>query len=306
MNHPASWSRRTFLGRAALASSAAVLWPHATLPLAGAELPALPVAVFSKVYQELKLNFEEAAGVTADAGLDGVDCPVRSGGEITPERAADDLPRYAEALRKQQRQVLLLTTGILGPDSPHTETILRTAKKLGIRYYRLGAGYHRTDQPLARQIAEVQARFKDLAAMNRELGVCGMLQNHSPGGRAYFGGNLAELYQIIAPFNPDQIGAAFDLGHALIVHGDEWPAHYERLRSHLKIAYVKDTRRGKGFVPFGEGEFGQTDFFTRLKRLGYENPFSIHIEFEWPKTRAGLVQALQASRRVLKEWLAKA
>ena len=63
-----------------------------------------PVAVFSKLYQELKLNFEQSAEVTAEAGLDGIDCAVRDKGEIEPARAADEMPRYAEALGKHRRE----------------------------------------------------------------------------------------------------------------------------------------------------------------------------------------------------------
>ena len=78
-----------------------------------------PVAVFSKVYQELKLDFEASAEVTAEAGLDGIDCAVRDGGEIVPEQAADQMPLYAEALRRHGARMLLLTTGVRGVSSPH-------------------------------------------------------------------------------------------------------------------------------------------------------------------------------------------
>ena len=74
---------------------------NATLPiLAGAEgLSACPIAVFSKVYQELKLDFKAAADLTAEAGLDGIDCPVRSGGEIEPEQAANWARYWRDVIR---------------------------------------------------------------------------------------------------------------------------------------------------------------------------------------------------------------
>ncbi len=311
MNHQSNLSRRTFLTRTALASSAAALWPGSLFSSLAAEAFNPPVAVFSKVYQELKLDFEAGAAVTAQAGLDGIDCPVRPGGEILPERAADDMPRYAEALRRHQVRMLLITTGILEVSSPHAEAILRTAKQLGVQYYRLGSSRHATGKPLAPQLADVKAKLKDLAALNRELGVCALFQNHSPGRQQYFGGELNELYELVNDFNPDQIGVAFDLGHALIVHGDEWTTHFERLKPHLQVAYIKDVKLPRSFVPFGEGEFKNTDYFTRLKKMGYRHPFSLHIEFEWagegkPKTRAGLVKTLRDNLQVLKQWVAKA
>ena len=94
---------------------------------------ASPVVVFSKVYQALNLNFAQAAEVTAEAGIDGVDCPVRPGGEILPENATKDLPRYLEALRSRGLTMPLLTTAITDVESPHTEDILRAAKAAGVQ-----------------------------------------------------------------------------------------------------------------------------------------------------------------------------
>jgi L-ribulose-5-phosphate 3-epimerase len=277
-----------------------------------ADSPLPPVAAFSKVYQELKLDFEQSAELTAEAGLEGIDCPVRPGGEILPERAAEDLPRYAGALRKRKVSLLLLTTGILGAATPHAREILRAASNLGLRFYRLHWVQVPTDADASRQKDEIKGRLKDLAALNRELGLTALLQNHSGGGSfRYLGGNLEELYELVRDFDPEQIGVAFDLGHALITHGQLWPAHFERLKRHLKVAYVKDTNLRGRFVPFGEGEFSRTDWFGRLKQMGYRAPVSIHIEFDWAgaggsRTRPALLRALQQSARALRGWLAQA
>lgn len=301
-------SRRDFLTKAALASAATSFWagqsPAATP--ASSWPPAL--AVFSKVYQTLKLSFEEAADVTAAAGLDGVDCPVRPGGEILPQRAADELPRYHDALRRRGVRLLLLTTAITSPATPHARLVLRAARDLGVRYYRLGWWSYDGDRiPEALQ-RDIRAQLKDLAGLNRELGLCALFQNHSPGGRKYAGGDLAELYELVRDVDAAHVGVAFDIGHALIVHGDRWPEHFERLAPYIKVAYVKDPDPAGNFVPFGQGRMGRTDFFKRLKALGYSAPISMHIEFEWltkdePHPRAALVRALLASRRTVQTWL---
>jgi sugar phosphate isomerase/epimerase len=270
-----------------------------------------PMAVFSKVYQELKLNFQDAAAVTTEADLDGIDCPVRPGGEIEPERAADELPKYAEALRKQGKAILLLTTGIQNPRSAHAEAILRTAKSLGVKYYRLGSWNHPRGRKDPALVAEVRAQLQELAALNRQLGMTGLVQNHTPGGQAYLGGDLVEMAALVAGLNPEEIGVAFDLGHAINVHGDDWKPLFQRLTNHLKVVYVKDVRRGAGFVRFGEGEFGSTDFFRQLRRLNYQAPVSIHIEFKWAvsegnKSRSDLVKALNASVQVSRKWFSEA
>ena len=313
MNNHALLSRRDFLARAALAGIAAAAWgcrEFRAAPAGGKWPPLVPV--FSKIYQELKLDFDQAAELTAEAGLDGVDCPVRPKGEIEPERAANEMPRYAEALRKRKLDMLLITTGISGIASPHAETVLRTAKKLGIRYYRLGFSTVTKQKLAGVSLSEIKAQLRELAALNKELGLTGVIQNHSPSGRStYVGGDLHEMYDIVKDFNPDQIGVAFDLCHALIVHGDDWTARFDQLKPHIKVAYVKDVKRPRDLTPFGEGEFSKTDYFKRLKQMNLNAPLSMHIEYEWcpkgqEKTRAGMLKMLQQNLRVLKGWLAAA
>ncbi|OHE75799.1 MAG: hypothetical protein A2107_03225 [Verrucomicrobia bacterium GWF2_62_7] len=311
MNKHALLSRRDFLRHAAFASAAAAAWPRfaSAAPSGGKFTP--PIPVFSKLYQELKLDFEQAAELTAEAGLDGVDCPVRPKGEIEPERAADEMPRYAEALRKRKLDMLLITTGINSISTPHAETVLRTAKKLGIRYYRLGFSTNR-QKGAATPLSEIKAQLRELAALNKELGLTGVIQNHSPSGRStYVGGDLHEMYDIVKDFNPNQIGVAFDLCHALVVHGDDWGARFDQLKPHIKVAYVKDVKRPRELTPFGEGEFKNTDYFKRLKQMNLTAPLSMHIEYKWcpegqEKTRAAMLKMLRQNLRVLKGWLAAA
>lgn len=298
-------SRRAFIGQAALATST-LGWAATTT---AAESPAFnpPIVVFSKVYQELKLTHEQAAELTAEAGLDGIDCPVRPGGEVLPDAVRDELPRYAAALQARRLSMPLLTTAITSPASPNAAEVLQTAKKLGVQFYRLG--FIDRQQDLKRQLAEVRAQLKDLAGLNRQLGLGALLQNHSQSGKkSYLGGNLAELYELVKDFDPAQIGAAFDIGHALVVHGDAWRDHFERLKPHLKVAYVKDVKRGTGWVPFGQGEISTVGYFSLLRKMGYRAPLSLHVEFDWAaggktKTRAALLAALQQSATALRGWL---
>lgn len=303
----AELSRRQFLSGTLLAASATA----ATWPALGADVvTGSSIVVFSKVYQELELNFEDAAAVTAEAGLNGIDCPVRPGGEIIPEQATDELPRYVEVLGRRGLKLPLLATAITGVDSPLAETLLRTARKLGVQYYRLGFIDRQRDVAAETQVREVRARLKDLAALNKQLGLGALLQNHSPAGRTtYFGGDLNELAATVEGFDPAQIGVAFDIAHALVVHGDDWRQHFERLKPHFKIAYVKDVKRPGRWVPFGEGEIAGTGYFQLLKQMHYQAPISLHIEFDWSdqgkaKTRAALVSALRQSGRMLRQWLA--
>jgi sugar phosphate isomerase/epimerase len=306
-----SFSRREFITRTVAAASTAALCGTGALPVFSAEQWPPSVVVFSKIYQELKLTFEEAATLTAEAGLDGIDCPVRPGGEILPELAAREMPEYAAALKKRGLQMPLLTTGLTSVASPYTQDILQTAKQLGVQYYRLGFTNKQADAPPGKQVNEVRAKLKDLARLNKELGLGAVLENHSSSGRGYVGGDLSEMYEVVKDFDPAQIGVAFDIGHAMIAHGDEWRRHFEQLKSHLKVAYVKDIKPGKGFVRFGEGALASNGYFKLLKGMGCRTPVCLHIEFDWSdkgksKTRAALLQALQESTQVLRRWLAEA
>jgi len=97
-----------------------------------------------------------------------------------PARATQELPQYTAALKKRGLQMPLLTTAITGVSSPSAEDILRAAKKLGVQFYRLGSVLRKPDVPAAQQVREVRAQLKDLAALNKEVGIGAIFQNHSP------------------------------------------------------------------------------------------------------------------------------
>lgn len=303
-------SRRDFIGKTALNATALALSPYAVRSALAADKLSPPIVVFSKVYQTLSLNFDDAAAVTAEAGLDGVDPPLRPAGEILPERATEDLPRYVQAMHKRKLQLPLLTTAIVSTSSPHTEDILRTAKKLGVQFYRVGFVDREGDSK--KQINEFKAQLKDLAAMNKEIGIGALVQNHSPAGHGnYLGGDLNDMREIVSDFDPAQVGVAFDIGHAIIVHKEEWRPRFEALKSHVKVAYVKDAKMTGRWVPFGEGDVGHVGYFKLLKQMGYKAPISMHIEFDWTekgktKNRDALAKALKDSTAVLRRWLAEA
>lgn len=297
--------RRAFLTRAASIAGGLCFAPRGC----ATALDRCPIASFSKVFQELDLDFNASAELVAEAGLDGIDCPVRPGGQILPERAAEDLPRYAEALKRNHCKLLLLTTAILSPSSPNAESILKTARALGVTHYRLGYWSYKNQASPEKLQAEVRAQLKDLAAMNRELGLCGVYQNHS--GRDNFGAMVADIRQALAEIDPSQIGLAFDPSHAWIELGPGWRAELERCQKHVQIAYVKDVDTSKNFVKFGEGVLGTSGWFTWLKQAGYSRPISMHTEYHWVptgfhKTRERLVTALKSDLAQVRRWMQEA
>jgi len=305
-------SRRAFVARTTMAAGGMTVLGSALPALGDTALSSCPVVVFSKVYQELHLNFEDAAALTAEAGLNGVDPPVRPGGEVLPGRVDDDLPRYAESLKKRGLSIPLLTTAITSTSTPYAEKVLRAAKQVGAQSYRLGFFDRRKDRSSAEQVREIRDQLKDVLAMSHQIGILPLFQNHSSSGRAdNIGGDLAELHDVLDGFEPSQIGAAFDIGHALIIHGNEWEAHFRRLKPFIKVAYIKDAKIGGGFVRFGEGAISKTDYFQQLRGMEYHAPFSLHVEFDWSnggsnKNRETLVKALRESCSTLRSWMGQA
>jgi sugar phosphate isomerase/epimerase len=306
-----SFSRREFLVRTGLGAAVGALGLKLECSSLGAPDGRIPIVAFSKAYQPLKLSFTEAAALTAEAGLDGVDSPVRPDGEILPEHVKEKLPAYAEALQTAGLAMPLLTTAITGPDSPQTEAILRTARHADVKFYRLGFMDRAPGDSWSKQLSELRARLVDLAKMNKEIGIGAVFQNHSPSGRTYVGGNVDELAEIVAGFDPSQVGVAFDIAHALKVHGQGWTSRFEKIKPHLRVVYVKDTNQAGHFVPLGQGEVAGSGYFKVLRATGYHAPISLHIEYDGPSavqpaTRPALLKALKDSVSVLKSWLSAA
>jgi sugar phosphate isomerase/epimerase len=303
-----NWNRREFLIAGGMAAAGVALAPG----LAGAAEAAKPrIVVFSKIFQSLNLNFEQAAELTAEAGLDGIDCPLRPKGEIEPEKVDQDLPKYLAALKSRGLVMPMIASGITGPDSPYTERTLRALAAHGVKWYRLAPVRPDKDPERRRQqVADLRARIKDLAAMSRQLGVTGLVQNHSP-REGYLAGDVGELCDLLQGVDPREMGAALDLGHGIVVHHEGWKPLFERARPHLQIAYVKDVTSDGKWIPFGEGEFSKSGYFTWLKKIGYQAPYSLHIEFDWDqggkeRNRATLLKALRHSTVKLREWIAQA
>lgn len=293
-------SRRHFLAASALAAFV----PTAARSAETAPARPFPIITFTKPFQDI--GFDETADVIAEVGFDGIECPVRAKGQIEPERVDDDLPQLHAALKKRGRELSLLTTEILKVDAL-AEKVLRAANRLGVRRYRLGYWHYDLAQPIPPQLANLKAQLRDLAALNRELGLHGGIQNHS--GSDYIGGPVWDLYELVRDIDPAHLGACFDIGHATLEGGTSWPINAKLMEPFLACVYVKDfawIKADKGWQakwgPLGEGMV-RREFIDWLKRSTYRGPISLHCEY---LTGAGPEQVAQMKRdlEVLKGWLA--
>lgn len=289
-------NRRQFLAATALACAT---------PLAFAQTNArYKIIGFTKPFQDL--DHEQCADTVAEIGWDGIECPVRSKGQIEPARAADELPKLIEALKKHGKEVTLITTDIVKADAS-SQKLLRLAAQLGIKRYRLGALSYNLSKPIPPQVNEAAAAFRDIAAMNKEIGITGGVQNHSGADR--FGCAIWDIWTAIKDLDPSHLGTIFDIGHATVEGGLSWPIEARLMEPHFVAVYVKDPRLQKTprapraeWVPLGEGLLGKA-FFDWLKTTKFNGPISHHAEYDHGKGKE-MIAKLQKDMKVLRDWLA--
>ncbi|MEP6662977.1 MAG: sugar phosphate isomerase/epimerase family protein [Verrucomicrobiota bacterium] len=270
-----SISRRQFLASSFAASAFALAAPVSSL----AENKKLTrqFCAFEKPLQFL--NYDEVAEVLAEAGFDGVEATVRADGHVLPEKVETDLPRFHNALKKRGLEITILTSDINDLHSPHAENVLRTAAKLGVQRYRMLWYRYDLQKPILPQLDAIRPKLKALAALNRELGITALYQNHS--GDKMVGAPLWDIFSLIQDFDPKEIALAYDVRHALVEGGLSWPIQFNLVKSHIAAVCVKDFVWEKSKVknvPLGEGIVSKK-VFTMLKEIGFSGPISLHIEY---------------------------
>jgi sugar phosphate isomerase/epimerase len=283
-------SRRSLL--AAGVASAAGLLPSRLFSAQGTH-DSYPTCVFVKFLQSLK--FDDLARNVAELGFQGIEATVRKKGQILPEHAADELPKLVEALRAHGLEVTIMASSINRADDPLTEKVLRTAAGLGIKRYRMD--YYRYDlsRPVRQQLQEIAPVIRDLAAMNREIGIQAVYQNHA--GPVYVGAPIWDLVQLLEGIPREQIGIAFDVRHATVEGGLDWPISWNLVQPHLAAVYIKNAHwdgRHLEDGPLADPK-GVVDpsFFKMLKKTDFPGPVSLHVEY---LERAGIEENIAAIR----------
>lgn len=275
------FSRRQFISTTT-AATAALLSQPLLVPAQIAAPIKWPIAVFSKAFQEL--GFDATADLVAEVGWDGIECPVRKAGHIKSAQVEEDLPKMMEALKKRGKSVMIITTEVVNATDPVNVKVLRCASKLGLKTYRLGAPRYDLNKPILPQLNEFKAAFKDIAALNKELGLYGGFQNHS--GANYFGAPIWDVMECIRDLDPQHIGMFFDIAHATVEGGLSWPCHAKLVEERMGAVFAKDCNWQKGpkglaakWCPLGEGIVNKT-FFDRLKKSKFNGLISQHFEYE--------------------------
>ena len=289
-------TRRTFLRGAAAATCAA--------PVLADEKPSKRFQFCGFVKFIQSLGHERLAETMAEMGYDGIEATVRDNGQVLPERVEEDLPDLVAALKKHQIEITIMASGVSRVDQPHTEKVLRTAAALGVKRYRMGYYKYDTKRPVMDQLRELRPVLRDLYAMNRELGLTAVYQNHS--GSDYVGAAVWDLHHLLGDYLPRDMGIAFDIRHATVEGGLAWPIHFNVAKPHLGAIYVKDfvwNGRRPHNVALGEGQVNPS-FFKILKQSDYRGPVSVHVEYLENDGTDANVKALRNDLQKVKALLA--
>lgn len=236
------------------------------------------ICTFVKFLQDL--SYDELGKEISKIGLKGVEFAVRQHGKILPENSEAELPKAVEALKKHGVEITIMTTDFLRADQPHVEKTLRLAAQLGIKQYRLG--YYRYDlsKPVLQQLRSFIPIAKELAALNKEIGIQGIYQNHA--GENYVGAAIWDLQQIVDGIPKEALGIAFDIRHAAVELGASWPTAWNLVQPHLASVYVKDAawKNKKAVnVPLADPDgIVKPGFFKMLKESDFSGSLSLHIE----------------------------
>jgi sugar phosphate isomerase/epimerase len=280
--------------------------------------PEMKICVFSKHLQWR--DYKGTGETAADIGFDGVDLTVRPGGHVLPERVEEDLPKAVEAIKKAGSSVPMMVTRINDPSDPTTTTILRTAAKLGIKYYRMGSYKYNDGKSIPAQLADIRAKLKDLAALNQQYNLHGAYQNHS--GSMQFGAPVWDIWYAIQEIDPRWMGCQFDIRHATVEGGQAWPTHFQLIAPHVKTIIAKDfvwEKTDKGWrlrnCPLNEGMVNFPAYFKRVKQADITGPISLHLEYDLGGAEHGkkdigskknVLSAMRKDLAILKRWLHEA
>lgn len=234
------------------------------------------VCAFIKFIQEL--SFDELAETMARQGFQGIEATIRKNGLIEPSDVPEKLPQLVKALKKQDVEITIMTTGINTVDA-ESENVLKTAADLGIKRYR--TNYYRYDlkKPVLGQLDAFRSVAEELAKLNRKIGITGLYQNHA--GAKYLGSTMWDLQRLLANTNPDELGVAFDIRHAIASAGQSWPVFWNLIESKVKALYVKDFRwdgLNAVNVPLGDGVL-DPKFFKTIRATNIDVPVSLHVEY---------------------------
>jgi sugar phosphate isomerase/epimerase len=240
--------------------------------------------LFSKSFPQL--TWQELAQSAKRAGFGGIDLTVRTGGHVTPQRAAEDLPKAVAAIRAEGLEVPMLTTEILSADDPTAAPILSTAAKLSIPFVKPGY-YHYKFVDVRKELQEAGIQFRGLVNLAESYGVQIGFHNHA----GYIGCQVWDIASVMDTLDPKGAGYYYDLQNASEEGAVEgWRIAANLVMPRMKMMAVKDFYWKKTETsgwqptncPLGQGMCKHKEFLKMAAAGGFHGPISVHIEYQIP------------------------
>lgn len=285
-----------------------VLQTLAAAPLAPAAMAAAgqkpSLCIFSK--HMAQFGWDELGKKAKEIGFDGVDLTVRAKGHVEPERAAEDMPKAVEAIRKQGLSVPMITTGLLQASEAAARPTLSTAAKLKIPFWKPGYYHYRNSQtPGGTQMTldAVKPQISGLIALSKEYGITCGIHNHSG---EYVGAAVWDNREILQGVDPKAAGYYFDPAHATIEGGlGGWKISLSLVAPRLKMVALKDFFWAKGndgkwklqWCPMGEGMVDWPRVFAGFRTANFSGPLTLHVEYHTKDELAAIAKDYEFIRK---------
>ena len=239
------------------------------------------LCLFSKPLPDM--DWRRLAGAAKSVGFGGIDLTVRRGGHVRPERAAEDLPKAVEAIREEGLDVPMITTELISAEDPAARTILSTAAKLSIPFFKPGY-YQYKMVNVQRELEEAAGQFRELVGLSKQFGIQAGYHNHEE----YIGAPVWDMASVIHTLDSKWVGFYFDARHAVAEGGvGGWKIATNLVMPRLKMVAVKDfwwekTQTGWAArnCPLGEGMVDWKYLINALAAGGFQGPISLHLEYD--------------------------
>jgi sugar phosphate isomerase/epimerase len=276
-----SISRRSFIKNTTLVTAALPLIHQNTFSSEYTNDSLPKIHIFSKHLQFL--DYEAMAQKAKEIGFDGIDLTIRPQGHVLPEKVDVDLPKVVAAMKKVGFRPSLFCTAVEDAQKEIDKKLLETAAKYGFTHYRMNWYRFPSDQNMPEAIESFRKKMVGLSDLNKKLNLKGCYQNHAG---VMLGGSVWEIWNILQGTNPQHMGVQYDIRHATVEGGLNWPNGVKLLHSAIKTVVLKDFHwekiNGKWItknVPLGEGMVDFKGYFKLLKQYKVDVPFCLHLEY---------------------------
>ncbi|QAY68174.1 sugar phosphate isomerase/epimerase family protein [Paenibacillus protaetiae] len=284
----------------------------------------MKLSVFTVATPEL--TPEQLAAAAKQAGIQGVEWRYKEAPEgaetmkpsfwgnnictIFPSGGEELADRFGRAAEANGLSTISVTPYLQAGDLAETENVLRTARRLGASYIRLGVpGYDRT-KPFNELFELERAYLREAAELCGQYGVKGLVETH----HVTIAPSASAAYRLVEGLNPDQVGVLYDPGNMVYEGFENYRMGLELLGPYLAHVHVKnaawkpgDTRED-GAVAWNcswtgmkAGIVDWKQVIQDLKAIGYDGYLGVEDFSQQYEQSADMLQAFAGYMRELLE-----